>query len=57
MALCISVKVGDILKIGDAEVEITGRTGNLIRLAISADKMIPIKRIAALKLEKKDAAD
>ena len=42
MGLLLTVKKGDLVRIGDAEVRILKHRSNKIRIAIDVDKSVPI---------------
>lgn len=45
MSKYIDLKFGDVLKIGDTEVRLEKKSGQLARLVITADKSIEVKHM------------
>jgi len=45
--LKLELRVGESVKIGDAVVTLEDKSGRIARLAIEADKSVPIQRVAA----------
>lgn len=46
--LVLKIRIGESVKIGDvATVTVQERDGNIIKLAVDADKTIPVRRVSA----------
>lgn len=46
--LVLKIRIGESVKIGDvATVTVQERDGNIIKLAVDADKSIPVRRVSA----------
>lgn len=45
--LKLELRVGESVKIGDAVVTLEDKSGKIARLAIKADKSVPIQRVQA----------
>ena len=45
--LKLELRVGESVKIGDAVVTLEDKSGRIARLAIEADKSVPIQRVQA----------
>lgn len=43
----MNVKVGDTIRIGDVLITVEDKAGKMARLAIDADKSVPIERVQA----------
>jgi carbon storage regulator CsrA len=45
--LVLKIRIGESIKIGDVAITLMERDGNIIKIAVDADKSIPVRRVSA----------